>query len=144
MAGLNYVSWKLNEKNAELPGAYVSEETRRIPVLPGTYTIVLDYSGMKDTTQVKVIPHTGRTHQIRVHAGQIGLKLAGDDQYGDRQANRIWRQLAGLSRQALHAWRLRLPLGGKKRAQATSLMPQDMACLLDRVIPDWQQVLKNA
>ncbi|MEM8970004.1 MAG: hypothetical protein AAGE93_26545, partial [Bacteroidota bacterium] len=56
VSGLNYITWKLDEKSTELPGAYVTDETRRIPVLPGTYTIALDYAGMKDATRVKVIP----------------------------------------------------------------------------------------
>ena len=43
--------------------------------------------------------HTGRTHQIRVHLAHAGYPLVGDALYGGRP-------LAGLSRQALHAWRL--------------------------------------
>jgi len=45
--------------------------------------------------------HSGRTHQIRVHAGQRGYPLVGDGLYGGRP-------LAGLQRQGLHAARLRL------------------------------------
>ncbi|MEM9831163.1 MAG: hypothetical protein AAF944_11035 [Bacteroidota bacterium] len=74
VAGLNYFTWKLNEKNAELPGAYVTEETRRIPVLPGTYTITLDYAGMKDTTQVKVIPDPRFEYQPEVDEALYTLR----------------------------------------------------------------------
>lgn len=35
-----------------------------------------------DYTMVKVILHTGRTHQIRVHFSDWGYPLAGDDLYG--------------------------------------------------------------
>jgi len=43
---------------------------------------------------------TGRTHQIRVHLAAFGHPVAGDDDYGGREA--------GLVRPMLHAWRLRL------------------------------------
>lgn len=53
--GLNYLIWKLDEKAATLPGAWISEESRGIPVLPGKYKVVLDYNGMKDSSEVQVI-----------------------------------------------------------------------------------------
>ena len=45
--------------------------------------------------------HTGRTHQIRVHAAACGFPLTGDDLYGYAKA-------PPLPGQALHAWQLRL------------------------------------
>lgn len=45
--------------------------------------------------------HTGRTHQIRVHAAWLGHPLVGDLLYGGRS---LW----GMARQALHATRLEL------------------------------------
>ena len=48
---------------------------------------------------------TGRTHQIRVHAAHAGHPLAGDEKYGDREANRRLRDV-GLRRLFLHAHRL--------------------------------------
>ena len=38
---------------------------------------------------------TGRTHQIRVHAAHIGHPVAGDEKYGDREANKRFKT-AGL------------------------------------------------
>ncbi len=48
--GLNYMIWQLDEQTATAPG-------RRggIPVLPGTYQIVLKNAGSSDTTNVRVI-----------------------------------------------------------------------------------------
>jgi 23S rRNA pseudouridine955/2504/2580 synthase len=45
---------------------------------------------------------TGRTHQIRVHAANLGMPVAGDEKYGDQSLNRRFRQL-GLRRLFLHA-----------------------------------------
>jgi len=45
---------------------------------------------------------TGRTHQIRVHLAHLGFPIAGDDKYGDFEANkRLAKQ--GLKRMFLHA-----------------------------------------
>lgn len=50
-------------------------------------------------TLVQFTLHTGRTHQIRVHAAACGFPLVGDDLYGKAKA-------PPLPGQALHAWRL--------------------------------------
>ena len=52
---------------------------------------------------------TGRTHQIRVHAQHSGHAIIGDSKYGDKEANRCFRE-SGLKRLFLHAKRLYLPL----------------------------------
>jgi len=48
---------------------------------------------------------TGRTHQIRVHARHIGLPLAGDDKYANKESIKKWKG-RGLQRIFLHAQRL--------------------------------------
>ena len=68
--------------------------------------------------------HTGRTHQIRVHLLHLGHPLLGDELYGGRP-------LAGMQRQALHAWRLALehPVSGRSMSWQSRL-PADMAAAL--------------
>lgn len=54
--GLNYLPWKLDEQAANLPGAWIHDESRGTPVLPGQYKVILRFRGEEDTTSVKVIP----------------------------------------------------------------------------------------
>lgn len=56
----------------------------------------------KQGSLMEVSIHTGRTHQIRVHAQSQGHPIAGDDRYGDAQFNQFARKL-GLKRMFLHA-----------------------------------------
>ena len=69
---------------------------------------------------VRCTLHTGRTHQIRVHMAHIGHPLLGDAVYGGPA-------LAGMARQALHAWRLafRHPFTGQTMLWTVPL-PADM------------------
>ncbi len=64
--------------------------------------------------------HTGRTHQIRVHAAHIAHPLVGDAVYGGAPA-------AGLTRQALHAEHLAFthPMTGREMA-FTAPLPEDL------------------
>jgi 23S rRNA-/tRNA-specific pseudouridylate synthase len=75
-------------------------------------------------------PHQGRTHQIRVHAAALGYPVLGDDQYGDRAANRTARELFGLARQALHSWRLEFIWRGRA-VSAVCPLPGDVAQALE-------------
>lgn len=58
---------------------------------------------------MKITIETGRTHQIRVHAQHSGFPIIGDSKYGNKIANRYFREL-GLKRLFLHAKQLYLPL----------------------------------
>jgi hypothetical protein len=55
MQGLNYMHWKLDENRTYLSGNYDPNESRGIPVLPGTYTAVIMYKGIQSSTSIKVI-----------------------------------------------------------------------------------------
>lgn len=67
------------------------------------------------------IPHTGRPHQIRIHAASLGLPLAGDADY-----NPFPRRL-GLTRQALHASAIAFthPVSGNE-LRVESPLPSDL------------------
>jgi len=65
----------------------------------------------KDTTLLKVVIHTGRTHQIRVHTQAIGHPIIGDKLYGGKLE---YRDKNSLDRQFLHASRLKFEYKGQK------------------------------
>jgi 23S rRNA pseudouridine955/2504/2580 synthase len=72
---------------------------------------------------------TGRTHQIRVHAAHIGHPLAGDAKYGDKEANKRFRE-QGLHRLFLHASNLSFELDGRAYGFSAPL-PDDLKDVLD-------------
>lgn len=59
-------------------------------------------SAWNDASLLEVELESGRTHQIRVHAAEIGYPLAGDSKYGDPEFNRKMKK-SGLKRLFLHA-----------------------------------------
>lgn len=75
---------------------------------------------------------TGRTHQIRVHAAHLGHPVAGDDKYGDREANRRLRERTGLKRLFLHAACLEFALdSGRRPYLLNAPLPPDLAGVLE-------------
>jgi 23S rRNA pseudouridine955/2504/2580 synthase len=84
-------------------------------------------------TLVEVALHTGRTHQIRVHASYAGHPVAGDEKYGDAEFNARMRAL-GLTRMFLHAHSMSFEWprqGGTFSASAP--LPPELAAVLDRL-----------
>jgi len=54
---------------------------------------------------IKLVPQTGRTHQLRVHLKQIGYPIVGDSLYGGEVATRLY----------LHAFSLEITLPNRDR-----------------------------
>ena len=75
-------------------------------------------------TLLRVLPETGRTHQIRVHFAAIGYPLAGDWLYGEEDPTLI-------PRPALHSFRIQMeqPVT-KTKIDITAPLPDDMERIL--------------
>ena len=73
---------------------------------------------------VRLLPQTGRTHQLRVHMAHIGCPLSGDWLYGVENRDLI-------ARPALHSYSLHFthPLHGEA-LDITAPLPEDLARLL--------------
>ncbi len=77
---------------------------------------------------LKIILHTGRTHQIRVHMSHIGHSLLGDELYANANYNDIYKYI---KRQALHCFSISFthPVT-KKNISITCDLPDDMSSLI--------------
>ena len=85
---------------------------------------------LKDTTLVKVIIETGRTHQIRVHLAFMHKPIVGDIVYGNQKSRDIASRL-GLKRQFLHASHLGFTLPDGVAMKFNALLPADLRAALD-------------
>jgi len=99
---------------------------KRMAVRASGREAVTDYEVLEridGATLLRLFPHTGRTHQLRVHLAAIGHPIVGDAVYGRGRP-------AALPRQALHAERLafRHPHSGAAVA-FTAPLPADMVAL---------------
>ena len=77
-------------------------------------------------TLLRLLPKTGRTHQLRVQLSSRGMPIVGDDFYGGSTA---------LARQALHAARLTFPHPNGSVITVKSDLPRDMLEILKKETP---------
>ncbi len=94
---------------------------------------LLHQAGLSELTLAEATLKTGRTHQIRVHLQSQHCPIAGDERYGDYQANKRLQKL-GLKRMFLHAAELQLahPLSGEPLTLHAEL-PDELQRLLARL-----------
>lgn len=80
--------------------------------------------GISGLTLVEATLKTGRTHQIRVHMQSQHCPIAGDERYGNYQANKRLQKI-GLKRMFLHAAELHLahPISGAPLTLRAPLPP---------------------
>jgi 23S rRNA pseudouridine955/2504/2580 synthase len=93
---------------------------------------VIERLGGHSFCEVRI--ETGRTHQIRVHAAHLGHPVAGDDKYGDEEANKRLAQQVGLKRLFLHAASIEFALEkGAKPYLINAPLSDDLKAVLDRL-----------
>ena len=120
--------------------------------MPALTLVKLRASTAPDAAQpyslLEITLKTGRTHQIRVHLASEGMPIAGDDKYGNFDANRLLARTAGpggLKRMFLHAWHLACnhPATGE-RMQWQAELPGDLSSFVRHVLPQLIQPSHHA
>jgi 23S rRNA pseudouridine955/2504/2580 synthase len=97
-----------------------------------THFRLIERRGGHSFCEVRI--ETGRTHQIRVHAAHLGHPVAGDEKYGDREANKKLAEQAGLKRLFLHAASMEFALdGGRAPYLINAPLADELKAVLDRL-----------
>lgn len=86
----------------------------------------------REYSLVQCSPLTGRTHQIRVHLQSVGFPIAGDDRYGEADANRRLKAL-GLPRLFLHAQSISFPDEHGNELHFTAPLSDDLDAFLAKL-----------
>jgi len=86
--------------------------------------------GNQKFSLLKVLPKTGRTHQIRVHLASINHPIVGDKVYAPK------RESFGLKRQFLHAESIEFTDASGKRIKIGSDLPEDLMVFLESLEKD--------
>lgn len=82
----------------------------------------------KHHTLLEFRPHTGRTHQIRLHCQFLGCPIVGDSVYGKRNPT------VTIDRHFLHAFRLKIILPNEKQPRTFEAeLPEELKAVLEEV-----------
>ncbi|PSJ65843.1 RluA family pseudouridine synthase [Kumtagia ephedrae] len=89
-----------------------------------SYYRVVEQAG-QTLAWLEMEPHTGRTHQLRVHTAHIGHPIIGDPKYFEADTN--WDFPGGIqNRLHLHARRIVIPHPGGGKIDVTAPLPPHM------------------
>lgn len=91
-----------------------------------TFRLMHDYAGY---SFAEAELHSGRTHQIRVHAAYLELPLAADNRYSPASRQKFWKK-QGLKRIFLHAHQIRFFTADGEQQIVSSPLPEDLNQLL--------------
>ena len=137
-----------------------NETVCELPLIPNGnkkhLTIIDKFRGKKSVTAFRLLgsagnysilealPHTGRTHQIRVHLASLDHPVVCDELYGNAKPvllsaiKRGWRgdpldERPLISRLGLHAAELFLPAWNDSGLELKAPLPRDMAALIHQM-----------
>lgn len=132
--------WALVAGVPEVPDGRIKLKMDKL-VVKGAEKMVVSPDGKASQTDYQVIdrvghraawlalkPHTGRTHQLRLHCADIGHPIIGDGKYGGEDA-----YLTGaISKKLhLHSWRIQVPHPDGSLLSVIAPLPDHMAHSFD-------------
>ena len=131
------------EKQARLAAYLVKDAARaqvRIFARPhaGALPVETEYEVLEERgglSRVRIVLHTGRTHQLRVQCAKHGMPILGDATYGDFKANRRLRAASGIGRLFLHCSQTVLHLemaGNAADFSASAPLPESFNTMMER------------
>ncbi len=97
------------------------------------YQLVKHPTGGFPVSLLKLMPVTGRTHQLRIQCKQHGLPIVGDRTYGSFSFNREVKQETGERGMMLHSAEIRLRYaycGNHREFEVASPMPERFSTVL--------------
>ena len=94
-----------------------------------TFRLLQNYAGY---SFAEAQLHTGRTHQIRVHAAHLGASLVADKRYSPAARQKFWKA-QGLKRMFLHAHQIQFFTGNGEQQLVSSQLPDELRSLLERL-----------
>jgi 23S rRNA-/tRNA-specific pseudouridylate synthase len=71
--------------------------------LAETHFQLMQHEPQRKLGLLKLLPKTGRTHQLRIQASHHGCPILGDKTYGNFERNRFFEKSLGIKRLCLHA-----------------------------------------
>jgi 23S rRNA pseudouridine955/2504/2580 synthase len=117
-------SWLIKEPTPDGDRVRVAKHGEKAADHAVSYYRVLEQAA-QTLSWLEMEPHTGRTHQLRVHAAQIGCPIIGDPKYFEADQN--WEFPGGIqNRLHLHARRIVIPHPDGGRIDVTAPMPPHM------------------
>jgi len=107
---IDHLLKQMLDTKAEKERGITKEEQEAVTVYERLATVELPYAVSRYPVAryslVKLLPHTGRKHQLRRHMKHIHHHMIGDTKHGRGEHNKLFREKFGCYRLLLHAYKI--------------------------------------